>query len=858
MTPTPPPTDAPVPPDHPDHLENLEHLVAALDLETKVRLLTGEAAFTLWGEESVGLAPMAFSDGPTGVRGLKFTGGEKVALLPNATVLASAWSEDNLREVGAILAAEAQRQHIHVVLGPTINLHRTALGGRLFEQFSEDPLLTARCTTAYVQGMQAEGVGACPKHWVANESETLRNYVNSVVDEATLRELYLLPFEITVRDAHPWVVMAAYNKVGGVEATEHEELNNAVLKGEWGWDGVLVSDWYATKSAGPAALGGLDLVMPGPEGPWGAALVADVESGAVAESVIDDKVVRLLRLATRVGALGEARAQPDVAGPTSVERRAQVRRLATDGLVVLKNDAATLPLEGSGRVAVIGRSAVETAGMGGGSAHVNAPYVVSLAEGLAEHLGDRVVTVDGVPIRRRPVAVTPQDARHPVTGEPGVRLVTDDSDGVAMADERLEVGHVTVAFDDDLPRDPARLAFSAIAVHGGRSVVGAIGTGDWSLRVDGAEVGSSQVRVTGVDPGEGMLVPPFWTTEVDLPAGALIEAVCRIVTDDPVPGPDGTVGIANRLIAAGLGVKSFVLAPAEPPADATLAAAVDAARGAEVAVVAVGLTDETEAEGQDKTSLALPGEQDALVRAVAAVAPRTVVVVNAATPVLMPWAGEVDAILVAGLPGQEAGHAIADALLGVREPAGRLVTTWPAADGAAPAWEVEPDGLDLTYDEGTFVGHRGWYAGRAPAPAHWFGEGLGYGSWDYLSARVATGMADSRDGDDGDGADVGDESPTVEVTIRNISARTSREVVQVYLQPAEPEQPVRLVGWAAATVEPGAEQVVTVATEPRMWRRWDAAAHAWARLAAGGELLVARGLGDIRARVSLSAGGPGV
>ena len=198
------------------------------------------------------------------------------------------------------------------MLGPTVNLHRTPLGGRLFEAYSEDPLLTGHLAAAYVSGMQSQGIGACVKHLVANEAETDRHGVDSVVDERTLRELYLLPFEIAVEDADPWSVMAAYNDVNGIAATEQGPVNNGILKGEWGWRGLVMSDWFATKSAGPAANGGLDLVMPGPTGPWGPALVAAVESGEVDEAVIDDHLRRLLLLASRVGALDS----PAPGGPT--------------------------------------------------------------------------------------------------------------------------------------------------------------------------------------------------------------------------------------------------------------------------------------------------------------------------------------------------------------------------------------------------------------------------------------------------------------------------------------------------------------------------------------------------------------
>src|SRR6478736_1405209 len=304
-------------------------LIATLDLPAKVRLLTGGDVFTLAPEPAIGLRTVALADGPTGVRGLKFSGGRTVSLFPNATLLASAWSEDTAYEVGTLLAEEAMAQQIHVVLGPTINLHRSLLGGRLFEAYSEDPLLTGQLAAAYVRGLQDSGVGACLKHLIANESETERNTMNSVVDETTLRELYLLPFEIAVDESQPWSMMAAYNDVNGVAATEHDHVQNQIVKGEWGFDGLIMSDWFATKTAGPAANGGLDLVMPGPDGPWGDALVAAVRAGEVDEAVIDDHLERILRLAERVGALGVARDYPaDLPEPAGDERRAQLTRLA--------------------------------------------------------------------------------------------------------------------------------------------------------------------------------------------------------------------------------------------------------------------------------------------------------------------------------------------------------------------------------------------------------------------------------------------------------------------------------------------------------------------------------------------------
>jgi beta-glucosidase len=797
--------------------EQYDDLIGKLDVRAKARLLTGATMFTLRDQEEIGLASMAFSDGPTGVRGLKFSGGRQVSLLPNATLLASAWDVEALREVGELLAEEAARQQIHVVLGPTINLHRSPLGGRLFEAYSEDPLLTGKLAAAYVRGLQHRGIGACLKHLVANESETERHTMDSRVDEATLREVYLLPFEIAVEESDPWSIMAAYNDVNGVACTEQDSVVNGVVKGEWGWDGLIMSDWFATKTAAPAANGGLDLVMPGPDGPWGDVLVSAVEAGEVPESVLDDHVRRLLRLADRVGALGRHRIWPtDLPEPTDDVRRAALVRHAAAGMTVLIN-GGVLPLAEGTRVALIGRPALDTALMGGGSAQVTPPHQVTIAEGLTAVLPAAVV-VDGVEVRNRPVRAKAGLVVDPDGDRPGMHVQLHAADGARLSDEHIPDTQLLVGFDDDLSRPATRARLTARIQQGGRVQLGVIGLGSWTLTAGDFRHDVVLRPVTG-DHGEGVLTPPTDTVEVDLDGPTVLQA--------EVEAADG----GNLFTMVGL------IARAAPRAeDDAIARAVAAARDADVAVVVVGLTEEQETEALDKTTLALPGAQDALVQAVAAAAPRTVVVVNAATPVLMPWLDRVDAVLVVGLPGQEGGHAVAATLTGALEPTGRLVTTWPVADGAAPAWSVTPVAGALPYSEGAFIGYRGHAAGRAPAPLFWFGQGLGYGSWDYTSARLVAS----------------DEAPRVDVSLRNTSERDSREVVQVYFAPADTEHPVRLVGWATAEVRAGESAEVTVACDARMWRRWDRVAGEWARIDGGGELLVARGLGDVRHRLALS------
>ena len=473
------------------------------------------------------------------------------------------------------------------------------------------------------------------KHVVANESETDRHAVDCVVDEATLREVYLLPFEMAVVDAGAWSVMAAYNDVNGVAATAHDGLLNGVLKTEWGFDGVVVSDWGAARTAVPTADGGLDLVMPGPTGAVGDALVAAVQAGEVAEATVDDHLRRLLRLAERAGALGAPRARPlGLPAPDAPDRRAQLTRLAAAGMTVLQNEGDTLPLARDTRVALIGRHAVETVTMGGGSAVVTPPHEVSVADGLLAALPDMVTVVDGVEVRTRPAPARPGTVEHPETGAPGVQVTLLAGDGTVLDHRHARHATSMVGIDDDLPAPVRLVRLAARVPTGGRMVLGALGTGRGTVRVDGREIGRFTLRLSGDDVGEAVLRPPAATVAADIAAGAVVEVSLDL----------GDAAAARQGRMAGAGLFGLVAHPAPRDSGEVLAAAAAAAAAADVAVVVVGLTDEQETEAVDKTTLRLPGEQDALVRTVAAAARRTVVVVNAATPVLMPWRDVVDAV----------------------------------------------------------------------------------------------------------------------------------------------------------------------------------------------------------------------
>ncbi|HEY0239057.1 MAG TPA: glycoside hydrolase family 3 N-terminal domain-containing protein, partial [Friedmanniella sp.] len=365
-----------------------------LPLEQKVRLLTGQSVWRLFGADEVGLRSVAVSDGPVGVRGLGEIEGETSALFPAPSAISATWDRAVAFETGQAFAREARDHGVDVVLAPQVNIQRTPVAGRHFECYSEDPLLTAEIGTQVVRGLQDQGVAACVKHFVANDSETDRTTYTSHVGTQAMREVYLAPFERAVA-AGAWSVMAAYNQVDDtVEAnsmTDHHHLLTDVLKDELGFDGAVISDWVATRSTVGSALGGLDVVMPGPGGPWEDHLLAAVRDGRVPESVIDDKVARILLLARRVGALDEPARPVTHTGDLA----ALIRRTAAQATVVLRSDAENpvwdRPAPAS--IALVGPNAVLPHVLGGGSSTVHPAHVVTPAEGLAARFPDATLTV---------------------------------------------------------------------------------------------------------------------------------------------------------------------------------------------------------------------------------------------------------------------------------------------------------------------------------------------------------------------------------------------------------------------------------------------------------------------------------
>jgi beta-glucosidase len=775
--------------------------VARLSLEQKVRLLTGADFWSLYEEPEAGLRRLVVSDGPAGVRGETWDERDTSANVPSPTALAATWDEALVEQLGRLLAYESRRKGVDVLLAPTVNLHRTPYGGRHFECFSEDPLLTARIGVAYTRGVQDGGVGATVKHFVANDSETQRMTLDVRVDERTLREVYLPPFEAIVGEGGVWAVMAAYNGVGGHTMTESPLLRE-ILHDEWGYDGLVMSDWTATRSTVEAGRAALDLAMPGPASPWGDALVQAVRAGEVEEAAIDDKVTRILRLAARVGALdGTAPATaPDF---DDAEVSAEVRRVAAASFVLARNEGATLPLDAErlGRVAVLGPNAAVARTLGGGSATVFPPYTVSPLDGLREALGDGVQVDHAIGVvasTRTPVARAPY-LRLPDGGE-GVEVRFLAADGTVLGTERRPGaafnwmgGFGSAAPSDDIAR--VEVHTTVRATDPGRYEIGGSAVGRLSLAVGGEQVFDEQLTLpAGADVVEAIMSPPQRVHPVELGAGEEVDVVL---------GYEVARGGDFDLV-----VFQLNLQPPHGSDDEEIERAVALAREADAAVVVVGTTEEVESEGFDRSSLALPGRQDELVQRVAAANPRTVVVVNAGAPVLLPWADEVAAVLLAWFPGQEFGHALADVLLGTAEPGGRLPTTWPASEEGLPSTQPV-DGV-LAYDEGVFVGYR-MYDRDGREPRYPFGHGLGYTSWEYVGIEAPDQVAP------------GEDIP-VAVTVRNTGDRLGREVVQIYASRPEGavERPVRwLAGFAPVDADAGEEVTVSVPVRARALEHWD-------------------------------------
>ncbi|MPY94233.1 MAG: beta-glucosidase [Acidimicrobiia bacterium] len=626
-----------------------------LSLEEQVLLTAGADAWTTHALPSAGVPALKLSDGPNGVRGRGGPDGPPSACFPVGTALAATWDVGLVAEVGRALGLEARQRAAHVLLAPTVNLHRSPLAGRNFECFSEDPHLSARMAVAMVEGVQSQDVAACVKHLVANDSEFERYTLSSEVPPRPLHELYLVPFEAAVREAGAWAVMTAYNRLRGVACSAHPWLVGELLKGAWGFDGLVVSDWGGTYDTVGPALAGLDLEMPGPARFFGARLGEAVAEGEVPAATVADKARRLVRLAERTRA-AERPAEAEERGEDSAPLRRLARRAAAESMVLLRNrdEALPLALEAGQRLLVVGPGAAAVTIMGGGSSQVRPHPPSQPLDALRAHFEPLGVDV------RYEAGWRADRFTAPLEVEGGFELVAEPPD-----EEPVALGRVRRVAVDVLDHEGPVVPPGSVLRWRGRLLAAVTGAHRFGVAVAGrawlAVDGEVVVEVPPVRQGPTFF--GFGSEEVrvvrELVAGRAYDLEVAFAA------PPGQVVRALRV-----GV--------DPPEQDDLAGrAAGAARAADAAVVVVGLTADWEGEGADRSSFELPGRQAEVAEVVARICPRTVVVVNAGSPVRLDWADRAGALLCAWYPGMEAGNALVDVLTGKVDAAGRLPTTFP-------------------------------------------------------------------------------------------------------------------------------------------------------------------------------------
>jgi beta-glucosidase len=675
--------------------------------------------------------------------------------------------------------------------------------------------------SAYINGLQSQGVGACIKHLVCNDSEFERTTISSEVGARALREIYLAPFHMAMKEANPWAVMSAYNSLNGTDCSENGYLLLEILKGEWQFDGIVISDWFGTYSSN-VAQGGLDLEMPGPARWMGTDVLEAVKAGELDGDVVDDKVRRLLRTIDRAGAFEH----PTELAERSVdksEHRSLAREAAGEAIVLLKNAEGILPLEMERirSMAVIGENAERAQIQGGGSAHVAPHYAISPLAGIVDKVGGSA-QVDyqiGCTIHRRPPLVdsawlTTEDGSQngltvqffddlELSGQPVHTTVTENVELVWFGEAVMGI---------DLERFSARLSGRFTAPETGKHRFNLMSVGRSRLTVGGKLV---------IDNWAGGLPAEHREQNVELEMEA---------------GRSYPIQIEYSW-AGGAHWRTLFLGCLTPfPADSIERAAALAARS-DVAIVCAGLTNEWESEGHDRADMELRGDQVELIERVAAANPNTIVVLNTGAPVTMDWLDKVPAVIQTWYAGQEAGNAIADVLFGDVNPSGKLPTTFPRRLQDNPAYINYPgENGKVHYGEGIFVGYR-YYDKKGLAPLFPFGHGLSYTSFVYSNlvlsaAQVAPG-----------------EGIRISLDVENRGARAGKEVVQLYVRDVEssltrPEK--ELKAFAKVMLEPGQKETVTFELGDDDLSFYDPSRQGWLAEPGEFEVLVGSSSQDVR------------
>ena len=692
-----------------------------------------------------------------------------------------------------------------VLLGPCVNIVRHPLAGRNFEAFSEDPYLAGRIGTAWVKGLQSQGVAASLKHFACNNQEFERDRGNSVVDERTLREIYLAQFEMVVKEAKPWTVMCAYNRINGTYASQHNYLLNDILRGEWGFDGLVMSDWEANHTIFESVQGGLDLEMPGPAKYYGRLLEEAVQNWQIEESTIDNAVRRVLKLIIRTGKLDGKQIAGSV---NTIEHQQLARDVAAEAMVLLKNDGV-LPIKAGQikTIAAIGPGVIGWQISGGGSSRVDPPHVIDPLTALKAKIGDQVeiVYAEGCD---NTVELPTLSGEFKVEFFDNPRL---EGEPAAVRAEKTVSGGWWFATPDPAVKSmkyAVRWSGPLRVAQAGRYAVSVSCSAEAQVFIDDRSiVANGQPEVF-----------------VDLVADKDYAFKAEMKKADDLVFGHVRVGLAYR-----------------PDPDNRIQQAVELAARSEVAIVYAGYPENFETEGVDRPYLELTGEQNALIAAVAAANPKTIVVLNVGSPVTMPWADDVAAIIVAHYPGMDGAISLTNILCGEVNPSGKLTTTYPQALKDTPAYNNYPGGRTVVYGEGIFVGYR-HYEYREVEPLFPFGHGLSYTTFEYSEWTMPEVVKRG-------------ETVKVYVKVKNTGAVAGKEVAQLYVRDvqASVQRPVKeLKGFAKVALQPGEEKTVAFEMNERALAYYDPDRQAWVAEPGEFEVLIGSSSRDIRLRTKFT------
>jgi beta-glucosidase len=803
----------------------IDIILKRMTLDEKLDYIGGVNNFYVRANPRLHLPALRMADGPLGVRNV----GPSTAYAAGIS-LAASFDTDLAGRVGALIGRDARARGVHILLGPGVNIYRSPLCGRNFEYFGEDPFLSSRMAVAYIKGVQAQGVSATVKHFIANNSEFDRHHTDAVIDERTLREIYLPAFEAAVTEAHVGAIMSAYNLLGGVHLTQHDRLNNQLVKKEWGFDGLIISDWLATYDGVAAANAGLDLEMPSGQFMNRATLLPAIQQGKVTLATIDDKVRRILRKAIQFGWLD--RDQTDLSWPLfAPEGRKLALEAARASLVLLKNQGDLLPLDKAKlrSIAVIGPDAFPAVPVGGGSAQVRPFAAVSFLEGLATELGgSAAVTYNHGVASLAEIFDSTEFVTSPQAGagKPGLvgEYFNDPSLTGHAALTRIDE-HLNFAWDR-----PVAWPTGPVKASSARWTGFFIPPSDGDYRFAAFSYGLDEYRLY-LD-GKLIFERSAQAQPIAIKTVALEEGHAYAVRFDYVH--------ADHHARVGLGVRR---------ADQLIDPAARAlAAHADVAIVLAGFDPTTESEGYDRT-FALPLGQDDLIAAVRGANKNTIVAITSGGGVdMLKWIDKVPAVIQTWYPGQEGGTALAQLLVGGFSPSGKLPATFErrwednATFRSYYPQNPRPD-MKVAYSEGVFGGYR-HFDQTGIKPLFPFGYGLSYTRFNLADLQVSPAALE------------GDGPVTVSFAITNIGARAGAEVVQVYVGDRHaplPRPPKELKGFVKVALKPGETRRAQVRLDRRAFSYYDAAAQRWAAAPGDFEILVGTSSQqiDLRGKVTL-------